>query len=264
MSFKVKKPIIKEEDILENNSIGAKSILIWGSQNSGKSVLSTLIAKKLAEKYKEKNVIVVYTDEITPMTNCFFPNNSFENLESLGMLFTPIKITSELLFSNLTTLKKYRNLAFLGFTKCENYAQYPQCSEDIAKQLIKLLSKEFDYIIIDGSTSFIYNQLTSVAFSEVDLCIKLCIQELKSASYFGSNEAFLETVDINKNKEIVLLNKIDERGVYDEVFNKSNGYDYLLKHSNELNNIIEKGNLLLDIKDSEFNKQLNNLIKEVF
>ncbi|WP_317367361.1 hypothetical protein [uncultured Tyzzerella sp.] len=264
MGFKIKKPIISEDDILEENSIGAKSILMWGSANSGKSVLSTLIAKKLAERNKDKNVVVVYTDEITPMTNCFFSNSSFENLESLGVLFTPIKVTSELVFSNLTTLKKYNNLALLGFKNCENYAQYPQCSEDIAKQLIRLLNKEFDYIIIDGSTSFIYNQLTSVAFSEVDLCIKLCMQELKSASYFGSNEAFLDTVDINIKKEIVLLNKIDERGIYDEVFNKVNGYNYKLKYSKDLNDIVEKGNLLLDIKDNEFNNQLNNLIKEVF
>lgn len=263
MGLRPKKPIINEEEILENN-IGAKSILLWGSVDTGKSVLATIIAKKLIEKNKNKNVALLYADEITPIMNCFFPNSCFNTLESLGTLYTPIKLTNDLIFSNLTTLKKYENLGLLGFKNCENYAQYPECSEDIAKQLINILKNEFDYVIIDGSTSFIYNQLTSVAFNEVDVCIKVCTQDLKSTSYFSSNEAFLDTVDINKNKEIVLINKIDERGVYEEVFNKVNGYDYKLSYSKELKDIVEKGNLLLDIKDNEFNKGIDQMIKEMF
>lgn len=263
MGLRPKKPIINEEEIIENN-IGAKSILLWGSVDTGKSVLATIIAKKLIEKNKNKNVALLYADEITPIMNCFFPNRCFNTLESLGTLYTPIKLTNDLIFSNLTTLKKYENLGLLGFKNCENYAQYPECSEDIAKQLINILKNEFDYVIIDGSTSFIYNQLTSVAFNEVDVCIKVCTQDLKSTSYFSSNEAFLDTVDINKNKEIVLINKIDERGVYEEVFNKVNGYDYKLPYSKELKDIVEKGNLLLDIKDNEFNKGIDQMIKEMF
>ncbi len=257
-----KKPIIKESDIIE--SLGVKSILLWGSINSGKSIISTIIAKKLAEKDKNKNIALVYADEITPMMNCFFPNNSFNTLESLGTLYTPIKITNDLLFNNLTTIKKFDNLGLLGFKNCENYAQYPECSQDIAKQLINLLKNEFDYVIIDGSTTFIYNQLTSVAFNEVDMCVKVCTQDLKSASYFSSNEAFLNTVDISKNKEIVIINKIDERGIYEEVFNKANDYDYKLSFSKELNDIVEKGNILLDIKDNKFNSEIDQIIKEIF
>ena len=264
MRLRPKKPIINEEEILDKNSIGAKSILLWGSSDSGKSVLATIMAKKLAEKNKNENVALVYADEITPIMNCFFQNNHFNTLESLGTLYTPIKLTNDLIFSNLTTLKKYANLGLLGFMRCENYAHYPECSEDIAKQLINILKNEFDYVIIDGSTTFIYNQLTSVSFNEVDVCIKVCTQDLKSTSYFSSNEAFLDTVDINKNKEIVLLNKIDQRGVYEEVFNKVNSYDYKLPYSQELKDIVEKGNLLLDIKDNELNREINKIIKEVF
>lgn len=263
MSLKIKKPIIKEDnDSIE--SVGAKSVLFWGSNNSGKSVIATLLAKKLAENNKNKNIVLVYTDEITPIMNCFFPTNSFDTLESLGILFTPIKITSDLLFENITTLKKYSNLGLLGFKNCENYAQYPECTEDLAKQLIDILKKEFDYVIIDGSSTFIYNQLTSTSFNEVDVCLKLCTQTLKGASYFGSNEAFLETVNINRKKELILLNKIDERGVYEEIFNNANNYHYKLKYSKELKDIVEKGNLLLQLKDMDINNEIDRLIKEVF
>ena len=62
----------------------------------------------------------------------------------------------------------------------------------------------------------------------------------------------------------MLINKIDERGVYEEVFNKVNGYDYKLPYSKELKDIVEKGNLLLDIKDNEFNKGIDQMIKEMF
>lgn len=268
MALKIKKPIKTEEEIKEdnqiNNSIGAKSVLFWGSTDSGKSVLSTIFAKKLASENKDKNVVLLYADEITPIMNCFFPGNSFNTIESLGTLFTPIKLTEDLIFSNLTTFKKCENLGLLGFKNCENYAQYPECSEDIAKQLITLLKKEFDYVIIDGSATFIYNQLTSVAFNEVDVCFKVCTQDLKSASYFGSNEAFLDTVDIKINKQLVILNKIDERGIYEEVFNKANSYDYKIDFSKELKTVVEKGNLMIDINDKNFNNTINTIIKEVF
>lgn len=267
MALKIKKPIKQEDKINEDNinySIGAKSALFWGSSDSGKSVLATIIGKKLAEQNKNKNVVIVYADEITPIMNCFFPTNIFNTIESLGTLFTPLKLTEDLIFSNLTSFKKYENLGLLGFKNCENYAQYPECTEDIAKQLISILKKSFDYVIIDGSTTFIYNQLTSISFNEVDICFKVCTQDLKSASYFGSNEAFLETVDIKINKQATILNKLDERGIYEEVFNKINSYDYKIDFSKSLKDIVEKGNLMLHNNDKNFENTIDRIIKEVF
>lgn len=264
--FKIKKDIKantdeeKEKETMTNtNSLNSKTVLFWGSPNSGKTSIATIIGKKLAEKNKHKNVLVIYTDENTPPIPYIFNPKRIDNKASLGNLYTPIKLTKNYILDNLTTFKDIKNLGVFGFMIGEYPSLYPNITENLMESFFNEMKEIFDYILIDGTTFFNTNQITFTAFEKVDTVIKVCTQDIKSVAYFKSQESFLNSINIYSKKTI--LNQIKKDNLIEEIYDKE---QYILPFCDELEENLKKGDLFSNIKDKEFNKEIDKFIGGIF
>lgn len=254
MRFNLKKSVLEEEN-KEKNIIKNKVAIVWGSQNSGKSVIATFLARELAKKYKDKNVALLYTEEHLPIIPCFFSDKKLENIESLGNFYTPVKITKNYLLENVITLKEIDNLALLGFLKGEHFAMYPSITDILINQLFTRLKEEFDFIIIDGTTFFQGNQITFQGFEFADIHLKIKENDIKSLSYFSSAENFLNSVGIKMKNTKVIINKVKNE--------LDNNADFLIDYSSEVEESCRIGDVI-KISDKKFLQSINEIIKEVF
>ena len=257
MGFNLKKTVIQEQEEKRErtNFIKNKIVLVWGSQNSGKSIISTILARELAKKYKDKNVALLYTEEHLPIIPCFFPEKRLLNIESLGTFYTPVKITKNYLLENVTTLKDIENLALLGFLKGEHFAMYPSISDVLINQLFKTLKEEFDFIIIDGTTFFQGNQLTFQGFDFADINLKVKESDIKSLSYFSSAENFLNSVGQKTKNTKVILNKSTNE--------LDNNADFIIDFSEDVKEHYSNGDII-KVSDKKFLEDIHKIIEEVF
>ncbi len=256
--FNLKKTVITEEELQEKEKVNFtknKVLMIWGSQNSGKSLLATMLARELAQKNKDKNVALLYTEEHLPIIPCLFPEKKLENIESLGSFYTPLKITKNYLLENITTLKDRENLALLGFLKGEHFAMYPAISDILISQLFKTLKEEFEFIIIDGTTFFQGNQLTFQGFDFADIHLKIKESDIKSLSYFSSAENFLNSVGQKMKNTKVILNKSNNE--------LDNIADFIIDFSEDVKECYAIGDIL-KISDKKFLKSIHKIMEEVF
>ena len=253
MKFSLKKNVLEEKS--EKSIIRNKVLLIWGSQNVGKSVIATFLAKELAKKHKDKNIALLYTEEHLPIIPCFFPDKKLDNVESLGVFYTPVNISKNFLLENLTTVKGINNLAVLGFLKREHFAMYPSIKDTLIEQLFRRLKEEFDFIIIDGATFFQGNQLTFQGFDFADIHLKVIENDIKSLSYFSSAENFLQSVGHKMKNTKVILNKGRS-----EVYNNA---DFVIDFSDEVYENCKMGDIF-KISDKKFLGNIDKIIKEVF
>lgn len=254
--FNLKKTVVTEEELQEkSNFIKNKVLMVWGSQNSGKSLLATMLAREIAKNNKDKNVALLYTEEHLPMIPCLFPEKRLENIQSLGNFYTPIKITKNYLLENITTLKDRENLALLGFLKGEHFAMYPTITDTLINQLFSNLKEEFDFIIIDGTTFFQGNQLTFQGFQITDVNLKVRENNIKDLAYFSSIDNFLNSVGQNIKNTKIVFNKCKN-----EV---NNNADFVIDFSEDVEECFLNGDIT-KISDKKFLESINTIIKEVF
>lgn len=156
---------------------------------------------------KHNNVLVVFTDLITPPMGVILPFSK-EDEKSLGQLLEMVTLTQEDILKNLITLKDNKNLAFLGYRQDENITSYADYTEYRANELIVNLSHVVDYLIIDVSSIVHLNFLSKSSLKLADHVIRLCGSDLKAVSYFKSTLPLLSDKSYNLNRHIKVLSNI--------------------------------------------------------
>lgn len=157
-----------------------KVISVFGSPGSGKTTFSVKFANEIA---KEKSVIVVFTDILCPVIPTILDN--IDNKKSLGKILSSAQVTKDVILKNCISVNK--NLGVIGYAEYENVFTYPQYTDVRVVNLIDSLKDLADYIIIDLSSNFTTDLLSTKALEISDKVIRMTSSRLKDISYFNSH-----------------------------------------------------------------------------
>lgn len=177
-----------------------KIIAVWGSPSSGKSTFSIKLAKELASK--KKNVIIVFADNNCPVIPTLIQK---ENSKSLGNILSAVNLTKSDILKNLYTIDKVNNVTITGYKEYENVYTYPKYDELRVDEFINIIRFMADYIIIDTSSYFVTDLLSTKSLILADKVIRLITPSLKSMSYFNSSLPILDSTNFKKENHINVL-----------------------------------------------------------
>ena len=170
-----------------------KIIAVWGSPSSGKSTFSIKLAKELASK--KKNVIIVFADNNCPVIPTLIQK---ENSKSLGNILSAVNLTKSDILKNLYTIDKVNNVTITGYKEYENVYTYPKYDELRVDEFLNTIRLMADYIIIDTSSYFVTDLLSTKSLILADKVIRLITPSLKSMSYFNSSLPMLDSGNFKK------------------------------------------------------------------
>lgn len=188
-------------------------IAVWGSPGSGKTTFSIKLAKELASK--KKNVIVVFADNNCPVIPTLVPCDEKTD-KSLGNVLSDINLSKEKILKNLWKIDKVNYIAITGYREFENVYSYPKYEVELINEYINKLKFMSDYVIIDISSYFVTDLLSTIALSVADKVFRLNTTSLKSMSYFNSNLQILND-NFNKENHINILSNFRDNDPIDEI-----------------------------------------------
>lgn len=242
-----------------------KIIAVWGSPHSGKTTLSIKLALELNKE--NRNVAVILPNMIYPSIITVLPLkkdvDKYDNVKSLGKILLEDTITKESIFTNCVTLKSNDKLVLIGYEYGENILTYPKFTRDKVANLLKVLSKEVDNIIIDCSSNL--DLFTTISLELADKVIRIVEPNTISLSYFESNLPLLIDNNFNLERHIVVMSKVHSdtsTSLLKEKYNAKYEFLYLDEIRQQFNN----GEILRDLRGKKrysFNKELRKLIDEV-
>jgi len=179
-----------------------KVLAVWGSPNSGKTLLSVKLANLLSQD--KKDVILVLCDSFTPMMPVILPQTNSEE-KSLGKILSDPEISQDNILLNCSTLKKNSYLTYLGYRKGENVLTYPDYNNLKVTDFIIQLRHLADYIIFDCSSYFTTDILSMMALEMADSVIRLGGCRLKDLSCFASQIPIFADRRFNSENHIKVL-----------------------------------------------------------
>lgn len=139
----------------------AKQIAVWGTPDSGKSVLATKLALELTEM--GKRVAVVYTDDRAPVLPMLFPGTRAAREYSVGAVLERVLMTPDDVLRQANLCRHHRELALFGYAAGENRQSYPAVLPEKATELYGILSRLADVLIVDCSSALYDSPLSDVA-----------------------------------------------------------------------------------------------------
>lgn len=244
---------------MKNNQI----IAIWGSPSAGKTTTSIKLARELS--LKKKNIILVMCDTLCPELMSVLPKTDTSN-KSIGSLLALPEITQEHILSKCITLDKNQYITLLGYAQGENIFTYAQYSKERAIDFLILLRHLADYVIVDCSSGFTGDVLSTVALEMADMVLRLGKANLKSVSYFNSYLPVLADRRFNTDKHIKVLSNVKVIEPREQVKELFGGARYELPHTEELEVQFLNGELFSGLtgKSSfEYIKSLETLTKRI-
>ncbi|MDU4843958.1 MAG: ParA family protein [Clostridium sp.] len=186
-----------------------KVISVFGSPGSGKTTFSVKFANEIA---KEKSVIVVFTDILCPVIPTILDN--VDNKKSLGKILSSAQVTKDVILQNCISVNK--NLGVIGYAEYENVFAYPQYTDVRAVDLIDRLRDLADYIIIDLSSNFTTDLLSTTALEISDKVIRMTSSRLKDISYFNSHLPLLSD-KFKKDEHIKVISNFKSYDAIEEL-----------------------------------------------
>lgn len=240
---------------MDNNQI----IAVCGNPSCGKTITSIKLARELS--LKKKNVIIVFTDLLSPAIMTVLPHAKLEN-KSLGNLLSASEITQEDILSKCITLDKNQYISLLGYLQGENTFTYAEYSKERAVDLLILLRHLADYVIVDCSSLFVYDILSATALEMADKVIRLCSANLKAAAYFSSYLPLLTDKKFNLDMHIKVLSDTKDNEPKEQIKQMYRGVQYEIPHIEEIENQLLNGELFNELKLKSSKKYIK-IIKEL-
>jgi len=250
---------------LENRIV----IAIVGKGGSGKTVITTLLAKSIIKKYNYK-MLLIDADPTHPhlsyMVN-LIPTRSLENIRTdvIDKTLTKDKSIQELAenidFEVYNALAESKDFSLFSIGQPEG----PGCfcpSNALLRKVIESISKDFDLILIDCEAGL--EQINRMVIESVD--ILLIVSDISIRSLETANTIRKSAKKFTKYKKLgIILNRV--KGNVDYVLKKLEELNLpLLARIPEDDNIVEfdsKGKPIIDIPEDSLSLSSINKLVEV-
>ncbi len=244
-------------------------IAIVGKGGSGKTVITTLLAKNIMKKYNYK-MLLIDADPTHPhlsyMVN-LIPTRSLENIRTdvIDKTLTKDKSIQELAenidFEVYNALAESKDFSLFSIGQPEG----PGCfcpSNALLRKVIESISKDFDLILIDCEAGL--EQINRMVIESVD--ILLIVSDISIRSLETANTIRKSAKKFTKYKKLgIILNRV--KGNVDYVLKKLEELNLpLLARIPEDDNIVEfdsKGKPIIDIPEDSLSLSSINRLVEV-
>ena len=244
-------------------------IAIVGKGGSGKTVITTLLAKNIMKKYNYK-MLLIDADPTHPhlsyMVN-LIPTRSLENIRTdvIDKTLTKDKSIQELAenidFEVYNALAESKDFSLFSIGQPEG----PGCfcpSNALLRKVIESISKDFDLILIDCEAGL--EQINRMVIESVD--ILLIVSDISIRSLETANTIRKSAKKFTKYKKLgIILNRV--KGNVDYVLKKLEELNLpLLARIPEDDNIVEfdsKGKPIIDIPEDSLSLSSINKLVEV-
>lgn len=233
-----------------------KIIALWGSAGSGKTLTSVKLATELA--MRKKNVVLVFADRMYSSLTEVIPLEKGEK-KSLGEILSAPMMTQENIISKCVTVKNNNYISMLGYMPGENIFHYADYTRERAVEFLVLLRHMVDFVIVDCSTTFVSDTLSTVALEMADTVFRFGSATSKSVSYFDANLPILASTKFRSERHIKVLANIKPMHPKTEVIELFGGVHFEINENPELEEQVISGELLKPLKSSK-SKAFNRVI----
>lgn len=241
-----------------------KVIAVWGSPNSGKTTFATKLATAIYSSF-ESTVITLYTDLETPVIPVLFPFIKNQDLGSVGVPLSKTEVEQEDIINNLVTVKNMQNFGFLGYKTGENKYTYPKFGRAKAEDLLNVLCKLADYVVVDCTSNLDDNVLAQTAIEKADQILRLSSPDLKSISFFLSQLPVYADSRYRTDNHIQGINtpNADVFVPIEETRTQLGELAFTLPFSFAVKEQMQQGKLYVKTSDKRFETKINEIASKV-
>ena len=237
----------------------SKTITVWGSPGSGKSMFCCILAKALTRN-KQKS-IVINADPGTPMLPVWLPEQAAGAEASIGQVLSSVEIDTSLIASHVTVLKNYPFIGLMGYSAGENPLSYPDTDYRMALQLISAAGSLVDYLILDCGPAMT-NVFTPAAIESGDLVIRILTPDLKGINYLKAHQPLLADGRFHYDRHMTFAGMARPFHAFDEMGYIIGGFDGLLPYGKEIDRCATEGGMFQAVKycNSKYTASLNRVL----
>ena len=237
----------------------SKTITVWGSPGSGKSMFCCILAKALTRD--KRKAIIINAEISVPMLPVWLPEQITTTAASIGQVLTSVEIDTSLVASHVTVLKNYPYIGLMGYCAGENPLSYPETNYQMALQLIASAKKLVDYVILDCG-SVMTNVFTPAAIESGDLVLRIVTPDLKGINYLKAHQPLLMDGRFHYHEHMTFAGMARPFHAFDEMGYIIGGFDGLLPYGKEIDRCATEGGMFQAIKycNSKYTASLNRVL----
>lgn len=237
----------------------SKTITVWGSPGSGKSMFCCILAKALTRD--KRKAIISSGEPGIPMLPVWLPEQITTTAVSIGQVLTSVEIDTSLVAGHVTVLKNYPYIGLMGYCAGENPLSYPEADYQMALQLISSAKKLVDYVILDCGSAMT-NVFTPAAIESGDLVVRIVTPDLKGINYLKAHQPLLADGRFHYHEHMTFAGMARPFHAFDEMGYIIGGFDGLLPYGKEIDRCATEGGMFRAIKycNSKYTASLNKIL----
>ena len=237
----------------------SKTITVWGSPGSGKSMLCCILAKALTRD--KRKAIIISGEPGIPMLPVWLPEQITTTAVSIGQVLTSVEIDTSLVASHVTVLKNYPYIGLMGYCAGENPLSYPEADYQMVLQLISSAKKLVDYVILDCGSAMT-NVFTPAAIESGDLVVRIVTPDLKGINYLKAHQPLLADGRFHYHEHMTFAGMARPFHAFDEMGYIIGGFDGLLPYGKEIDRCATEGGMFRALKycNSKYTASLNKIL----
>lgn len=237
----------------------SKTITVWGSPGSGKSMFCCILAKALTRD--KRKAIIISGEPGIPMLPVWLPEQITTTAVSIGQVLTSVEIDTSLVASHVTVLKNYPYIGLMGYCAGENPLSYPEADYQMVLQLISSAKKLVDYVILDCGSAMT-NVFTPAAIESGDLVMRIVTPDLKGINYLKAHQPLLVDGRFHYHEHMTFAGMARPFHAFDEMGYIIGGFDGLLPYGKEIDRCATEGGMFRAIKycNSKYTASLNKIL----
>ena len=237
----------------------SKTITVWGSPGSGKSMFCCILAKALTRD--KRKAIIISGEPGIPMLPVWLPEQITTTAVSIGQVLTSVEIDTSQVASHVTVLKNYPYIGLMGYCAGENPLSYPETDYQMVLQLISSAKKLVDYVILDCGSAMT-NVFTPAAIESGDLVLRIVTPDLMGINYLKAHQPLLVDGRFHYHEHMTFAGMARPFHAFDEMGYIIGGFDGLLPYGKEIDRCATEGGMFQAIKycNSKYTAYLNKVL----